>query len=390
MKEYTTVMQQCLQFLPKHDFEQIVGQHKADKGSRTFTCWNQLSVMIYAQATGKDSLRDIETGLKVQPKKWYHLGLTSVAKSTIADANMRRSHKIFEEVFYALLSKCKSHLPEREFQFENPLYSLDGSTIELCLELFDWAKFRKRKGAVRLHTLLNNRSQIPEFLEISTGKKHEIKVAQEQWKEWKLPKESILAIDRGYIDYEWFNELNKEGIYFVTRAKKNMQYVSIQQSNNLERDILKDEVIEFVLPEATESYPQQLRLVTFWDKTNQKTLRFLTNNLILTARQIAGIYKDRWQIEVFFRWIKQNLRIKTFLGTSENAVLSQIWIAMIYFLILAYIKAQTKIQLSAIELSRIFSEMFLERVSIIDLFSLTSTSIAKYKKTRASPQLTLF
>lgn len=390
MNQYTTVMQQCLHFLPQSRFERIVGQHNADKGVRTFSCVNQLSVMIYAQATGKESLREIETGLKLQSNKWYHLGLTSVAKSTVADANNRRSYKIFEELFYALLEKCQNQIPQRKFQFENPLYSLDGSTIELCLSLFNWARFRRAKGAIKLHTLFNNRTQIPEFLEITTGKTHEVTVAQKKWKEWNLPQGSILAMDRGYIDYHWFNELDDGGIYFVTRAKKNMQYVPIKRSNQLERDVLKDEIIEFVLPEAINAYSKPIRLITFWDKTNQKILRFLTNNFDLTARQIAGVYKDRWQIETFFKWIKQNLKIKTFLGTSENAVLSQIWIAMIYYLILAYIKAQTNIAISAIELARIFSEMFLERVSMIDLFSLTTTSIAKYKKSRTSPQLTLW
>lgn len=389
MQNFNTVMQQCLHFLPKDKFEVLVGQHNADRGVRTFSCWNQLSVMLYAQATGKETLREIETGLKVQSQKWYHLGLKSVAKSTIADANSRRSYTLFESLFYELFQRTKDFIPQKKFAFKNELYSLDGSVIDLCLSLFDWAKFRKKKGAIRMHTLLNNKTQIPEFIEITTGKVHDITIAQQKWKKWNLPKESILAVDRGYIDYKWFGELNEAGIYFVTRAKKNMQYVPVKQQSQLERGILKDETIEFILEEAERNYPEQLRLVTFWCKEKQKVLSFLTNNFKLTARQIADIYKNRWQIELFFKWIKQNLKIKTFLGTSKNAVLSQIWIAMIYYLILAYIKAQANLSHSMLELSRMFAEVFLDRVSIIDLLSLKPNSVSRIKQKRASPQLRL-
>lgn len=385
----TTVLQQLLQLLPHDQFSLLTGQHQADRGIRTFSCWNQLCVMLYAQATGKESLRDIQIGLQTQGGKWYHLGIQSVAKSTVADASHRRSYKIFEGLFYAFLKKCEIFLPERKFEFRNDLYSLDGSVINLCLKLFNWAKFRKRKGAIRLHTLLNNKKHIPTFLTITDGKKHEIKEVRANWKKWELPKESLLTFDRGYIDYEWFYELHQANIFFVTRTKSNMQYVPTETREIHEENVLKDEVIEFVLEDAIESYPEALRLVTYWNEEKKKELKFLTNNFELSAQTIADIYKERWQIEIFFKWIKQHLKIKTFFGTSQNAVLSQVWIAMIYFLMLAYIRAQTKTGLSMLELSRVFAGTLLDRVSLLDLLSLQPTSMAPILKKLSSPQLEL-
>lgn len=391
MKYFSTVMQQCLQLLPQDQFDQFVGQHNGDKWTKTFSCYNQLSVMLYAQACGKESLRELEIGLRLHSNKWYHLGLMSVARSTVADANNRRSYEIFESLFYALLQRCREHIPcQKKFSFDNQLYSLDGSIIDLCLSLFDWAKFRTKKGAIQMHTLFNNKEQIPCFLNITEAKKHELPVARDTWKKWNLVKESILVFDRAFIDYEWFNDLDEEDIFFVTRAKSNMQYVAIEQQEVTEKNVLKDEIIELVLEEAEKAYPKKLRLITYWDKENQKEFKFITNNFELSPATIAAIYKARWDIEVFFKWIKQNLKIKTFLGTSKNAVLSQIWIAMIYFLILTYIKAQTKTDLSLSDLARVFADTFLYGIPIIHLLSLTPASLAPILKARASPQLHLF
>ncbi len=391
MKNFITVMEQCLQFLPKDKFDVFVGQHDGNRYTKHFTVWNHLSVMRYAQATGKNSLRDIQTGLQVQGNKWYHLGLSSVARSTVGDANNRRSHEIFEKLFYALLERCHEFLPRKKFSFKNDLYSLDGSVVNLCLSLFDWAKFRKQKGAIRLHTLFCNTTQIPAFLTITDGKKHEIRETRETWREWNLPKESILVFDRGYLDYEWYYELNEADIFFVTRARGNMQYGIHRQQRITEEGVLSDEIISFVLDDAEEKYPDTLRLITYWDTEKKKEYRFLTNNFFLSAKTIADIYRERWQIELFFKWIKQNLKIKTFLGTSKNAVLTQIWVAMIYFLLLTYIKVQTKTSLSLLELSRVFSEAFFDRVSIIDLLSLSPASVSRsLKRARGSPQPVLF
>lgn len=215
-------------------------------------------------------------------------------------------------------------------------------------------------------------------------------MTKETWKDWNMETGSILVFDRGYVDYGWYYELSKADIFFVTRTKKNMQYAIEEQRPLTEEGVIKDEIISFVLDDAEEDYPDRLRLITYWDTEKQKELRFLTNNFDLSAKTIADIYKERWQIELFFKWIKQNLKIKTFLGTSKNAVLTQIWVAMIYYLILSYIKAQTKTSLSLLELSRIFHEAFFDRISIIDLLSLSPASVSrKLKRSRGSPQLTL-
>ena len=227
---------------------------------------------------------------------------------------------------------------------------------------------------------------------ITDGKESEISVARNNWKSWDLPPDSILTFDRGYIDYSWLYELHEGGITFVTRAKKSMQHVVIEERPVSEKGVLKDQIIVFTCDKAEKDYPDKLRVVTYYDKEQDRILRFLTNNLELSAAQIADAYKHRWEIEVFFKWIKQNLKIKSFFGTSPNSVMSQIWIAMIYFLILAYIKAQGKLSASLLEISRIFSEVFLDRTNLVNLFSHTPTSLRRLKKerARASPQLALF
>ena len=387
MKNFNTVMQQCLQFLPKDRFLQIVGQHNGDKWTKHFTAYNQLCVMLYAQATGKDSLRDIELGLQYHENKWHHLGLKNVARSTISDANNRRSYQIFESTFYELLNRLMRFLPSRDLGFPNPLYSLDASVVDLCLSLFDWAKFRKQKGAIKLQTLFNNRTQVPEFLNITTGKVHEMTDTKETWQKWDIPKESIITFDKGYIDWDWFYKLNKAHFYFVTRIKRNANYFIIEELPVTEMGIYSDAVIGLGSADALEDYPENLRLVTYYDKEKNKVYQFLTNNFALSAKTIADIYKERWQIELFFKWIKQNLKIKTFLGTSKNAVLSQIWIAMIYYLILAYIKAQTNSKRSMLELSRVFAEAFLDRVSLVDLLFLRPKRLRSAINDNSPPSL---
>lgn len=391
MQNFSTVMQQLLQFIPKAEFSNFVGQHNGDKWTKHFSTFNQLAVMLYAQASKKMSLRDIQIGLQIQSSSWYHLGLKSAAKSTIADANSRRDYQIFEKLFYALLKRCQGFFPTtNQFKFKNPLYSLDCSDIDLCLKLFNWARYKQEKGAVRLHTLLDNRTQIPEFLVITDGKTKDVSMAERTWSEWNLPKESILVFDKGYLKFSLFRSWKEQGLYFVTRAKTNMNYYVVEEKPTFGKSVVSDQIIK-LNGDGRKGYPDRLRLVIYWDSQKEKFYKFLTNNFRLSAKTIADIYKNRWQIELFFKWIKQNLKIKTFLGTSKNAVLTQIWIAMIYYLILAYIKAQTKTSLSMLELSRVFQNAFFERVSIIDLLTLKPASLAKALTCcRGSPQLSFF
>jgi hypothetical protein len=346
--------------------------------------------MLYAQASGKKSLREVSTGFNVQKNTWYHLGVNSAARSTLSDANSKRNSEIFEKLFYSLLDKCKEITIENKFTFKNPLYSLDSSVINLCLSVFDWAKYRTTKGALKLHMLLNNRTAIPELINITDGKGADITVAQ-QININQLEKGSILAIDRGYTDYEWWYELNESELFFVSRMKNdaNIFVVGQHKDKKMEPGVLFDEIVIFGDYNAMKKYPEKLRRVWYWDNDTKKLYIYLTNNFELTAGQIANIYKQRWQIELFFKWIKQNLKIKTFLGTSRNAVMTQIWIAMIYYLLLAYIKFQTKFKKSLLELTWLIKEVLLIRRDLMDLLSLNVRTVFKLKREN-NPQMSFF
>jgi transposase len=396
MAQFTmTVLGQLLDILPRAHFERLTGQHQGDHRVRKLTCWQQLTILLYAQITEKDSLRDIESGLLIQHQNWYHLGVETVARSTLAKANEKRSSKIFESLFYSFLQECLHFSTDtaKKFSFDNPLYAIDSTTIRLCLALFPWAKFRKRKGAIKLHVLLNIRSQIPELITISTGKKADITAAR-QIDLTLLPDGSILVMDRGYVDYEFLYKIHKSKKTFVVRLKENAQIVRLEQRAISEEErvagVQKDERIAFVLPDAIEHYPEDLRLVTYYDGEHDVTYEFLTNNMDLSAKTVADIYKARWHIELFFRWIKQHLKIKTFLGTSENAVMIQIWVAMLYYLMLAWLKHQTHFRGTLLDLSRMIREVPLERISIINLLHLTPQNVSQIAKKPDSGQCCLF
>ncbi|MBU1164735.1 IS4 family transposase [Patescibacteria group bacterium] len=386
MSYSNTIFNQLLQFVPRAKFNQFVVQHEADKYIKKMTSWNQFIILLYAQATGKDSLREIETGFNLHSQTWYHLGANTAARSSISDANNRRSYQIFEKLFYSLLQQCEEITPERNFSFDNPLYTFDASIISLCLTVFDWAKYSKLKGALKIHLLMNNRTAIPEVINITEGKVADL-TAFKQINLESIEKGSILVFDRAYIDYLWWKKLNDRNIYFVSRVRKDQNIVVLgQHKTTLEPNILADEIVEFGDRKAKKKYPNKLRGVRYFDKKTKKEYSYLTNNFDLTGLQIASIYKERWQIELFFKWIKQNLKIKTFLGTSKNAVLTQIWVAMIYYLLLAYIKFQTKFKKSLLELTRMIRETLLFRRSIIDLLSLETKTLFRIKR-QNSPQM---
>lgn len=386
MNYSSTIFSQLLNFLPKHKFKQYVAEHESDKHVRMLTTWNQFVVLLYAQVTGKESLREIETGFGVQNNVWHHLGVNTVARSTLADANSKRDYQVFEKMFYVILERCQEITPHREFGFSNPLYSFDSTTIALCLSVFDWAKYRTTKGALKLHMLLNNRTAIPELINVTEGKVADI-TAFKQIDLKQLEKGSIIVFDRGYIDYERWNEMNENDITFVSRTKSNQNiFVTGQhKEQKLEKGILADEEVIFGDYLAMRKYENKLRRIKYYDEESKKEYVYLTNNFKLVAKQIADIYKDRWQIELFFKWIKQNLKIKTFLGTSQNAVMTQVWVAMIYYLLLAYIKFQTKFKKSLLELTRMIREVLLIRRDLIDLLSLGENTLFRLKK-EESPQ----
>jgi transposase len=387
----TTILQQILHLLPEDQFESFVGQHKADRYVKKLTCWNQLTILLYAQASGKDSLRDIETGLIASGSRWYHLGLETAAKSTLARANEKRPYLIYESLFYEVLKKCENLVSgTASFSFKNDLYAIDSTTIDLCLALFPWAKFRTQKGAIKLHTLFNVRSQIPTIIIITEGKTSDIRPAHEI--DFSIfPKGTIFVFDRGYNDYSLLRKIKDAGHHFVIHLKKgaNIFHILGKDRKIYGKGVLADETVAFTLPEAQKNYPSDLRLVKYHDDAHDETYEFLTDEFRLSALNIALVYKNRWQIELFFKWIKQHLQIKTFLGTSKNAVLTQIWIAMIYYLLLAWIKFQTKFTGSLHTLTVMFREVCLQPVQIINLLRLNLKTLQNALP-RAAPQLSLF
>lgn len=378
MSHYTTILNEMLNLIPRHRFETLVKQHQTDRYVKHFNCWNQLTTLLYAQASGKISLRDIQQSFQVQVARLYHLGLNSVKRSTLSDANTTRSYRIFEGLFYRFLERCKDLTPGRRFRFKNPLCLLDATVIDLCLSTFSWAKFRTTKGAIKLHYQFDHAGQIPSFLVVTDAKQHEIKVAKNFF---DIIADSIYCFDKAYVDFGWFRRIHDGKAFFVTRAKDNLDYAVLgQHSEPNKKGVLADDLIALQGFYSQQDYPQPLRLIRYFDAETDKELVFLTNNLRLSAFTVARIYKARWQIEIFFKWIKQNLKIKTFLGTSRNAVLTQIWVAMLYYLILAYVKYQSHYRYSLFYLHRVIRETLLNRLSLIDLLRASERVLPRLKQ----------
>jgi hypothetical protein len=332
---------QLLQFFPRLEFQNLVIQTKSERHARGFSSWSQFVSMLFCQLGHAFSLREIAGGLRSCEGKLKHLGISAPAKSSLAYANEHRPWELYQEVFQHLLNRCQSqiNLGKRKFRFKNKLVSLDSTTIDLCLAIFDWAHYKRTKGAVKLHLLLDHDGYLPSFGIISDGKTADVKTA---W-QFKLEPGTIVVDDRGYNDYELFGHWTARGIYFVTRMKANAVYEVIKQNpTNLGSDVLKDEIIELSGVGAFEKCPYKLRRIEFYDEKTQEILVFLTNHLKLSAMTIAAIYKDRWKIETFFRELKQNLKIKTFVGTSANAVKIQIWTALIVMLILRFLQLRSR------------------------------------------------
>ena len=337
----STILNQFLTLVPRLEFQNVVASFQGDRYVKTFSTWNQLAVLFYTQASGKDSLREIQNGLAAQSRQLYHLGLPQgIAKSTLADANASRDWRIYERLFQLLYLRCRDLAPKHRFRFKNPLVALDATSVEVALSVFPWAQYRTTKGALKLHYGLDYNGNIPSFLLVTDGKCHEVTAMKEHF---PVSPDSIYCFDRGYNDFAWFRQIQQAGAFFVTRAKNNLAYaITGQQLNNLPTGIIADAVIRLTGVEAGKAFPDKLRLVHYHDEETGRFFEFLTNNFTLSAATIAQIYKARWQIEAFFKWIKQNLRIKSFLGTTPNAVKTQIWVASCYYLLLAYLKYQTK------------------------------------------------
>jgi putative transposase len=293
-----------------------------------------------AQLAGRKSLRDIVENVSAQAHRLYHLGSAKLTRSNLSRINENKPYTLYESLAGKLLSRCQGMTPGHNFRFKNPLYSLDASTIDLCLSVFPWAKFRTTKSAIKLHVGLNHDGYLPEFVTITDGKTSDI----EMGRTLQFPQGSIVAIDRGYNDYNWYNQLTKNKIFFVTRLKINAKFKVISRRPVLKnKGLTSDQAIKFTAMKPAKECPIELRRIGYRDKETGKHYVFLTNNFKLSAKTIADIYKARWQVELFFKWVKQNLKIKSFIGTSKNAVMTQIWIAVCIYLLLAFIKFQSKI-----------------------------------------------
>jgi len=334
MAHCNTIFHQMLKLIPRHHFAKLEAEHGTGRKARSFTRWSQLVHLLSMQLTARASLRDGVASLKARLKSLYHLGVKPVARSTFADANHQRPASFFAALFASMYRRCQPLAPKHKFKFKNKLYSLDATVVSLCLSLFPWASFRRTKAGVKLHTLLDHDGYLPAFVAITPAREHEIKKARAL----NLPKGSIVVEDLGYTDYAWYGQLTAQKIFFVTRQKTNARYrVLGRRPVKVALGLLSDETILLTGAKAREC-PKPLRRIVYQDPKTDKVYVFLTNHFRLAAKTIADIYKERWQIEIFFRFIKQNLKIKAFIGNSENAVMSQIYAALIVYLLLCYTK----------------------------------------------------
>lgn len=381
------VFAQVMEFVPLSVFRRCVAKYQGNRKVRTFTCLDQFLCMAFAQITYRESLRDIEACLRSQSNKLYHMGIRgTVSRSTLADANEQRDWRIYAELAHTLIATARSLYSTEPFieELDETVYALDSTTIDLCLSLFPWATFRKRKGAVKLHTLLDLRGNIPTFIYISDGKLHDVNVLD------ILPLEpgAFYVMDRGYVDFERLYAITQAAAFFVTRAKSNLKFRRLY-SRQVDRatGMICDQTIVLTGPISKKDYPEKLRRIKYNDPQSGKTLVFLTNNFTLPTLTIAQLYRSRWQVELFFKWIKQNLRIKTFYGTSENAVKTQVWIAISVYVLVAIMKKQLRLQESLYTILQILSVTSFERTSLIQLITERDCRI---KKTPACNQLKLF
>jgi len=362
------VFAQVMEFAPWHTFRRLVSKYKGNFNVRSFSCADQFLCMAFAQLTYRESLRDVEACLRAQPSKLYHLGIQGkVSRSVLADANESRDWRIYCEFAQALIRIARRLYAEDSLSINlsETVYALDSTTIDLCLSLFPWAKFRKAKAAVKLHTLLDVRGGIPSFIHISDGKFHDVNVL-----DLLIPEAgAFYLMDRAYLDLHCLYRLQQAGSFFITRAKSNTQLRRVY-SRSVDRTtgILCDQIVEFVWFYSQKDYPQKLRRIRFRD-TDGRSLIFLTNNIALPATTICDLYRLRWQVELFFKWIKQHLRIKRFFGTSANAVKTQIWIAVSVYLIVAIIRKRLDLDVSLYSMLQIVSVTPFENLPLIQLFS---------------------
>jgi len=381
------VFSQVMDFMPLHTFRRCVARYQGDYKVKKFACLDQYLCMAFAQITYRESLRDIEICLRAQEQKLYHMGIRGkVSRSTIADANEQRHWQIYADLAYSLINTARKLYRDESFAFEldQTAYALDATTIDLCLSMFPWANFRKNKGAVKLHTLLDLRCNIPTFIHISDGKLHEVNTLD------IVPFEpgAFYVMDRGYLDYSRLYNLAQASAFFLIRAKANLQCRRIY-SQPVERStgLIYDQTIMLSGFYQSKDYPEKLRRIKYHDAESDLTIVLMTNNFNLPALTVTELYRSRWQVELFFKWIKQHLRIKSFYGTSENAVKTQIWIAISVYVIVAILKKQLRLPYSLYTILQVLSVTAFERIPLYQIFTMVNY---KTENPMSANQLNLF
>ncbi len=369
MNSGKSIFAQLMEFLPIYEFRKCVKRYNGNYKIKSFTCWEQFLCMSFAQLTYRESLRDIEACLRAAHKKLYHMGIRSeVSRNTLANANQVRDWRIYADFAQAIIGIARKLYINEDFgvELQQTAYALDATIIDLCLSLFPWAKFRNRKGAVKLHTLIDLRGSIPAFVIITHGKVHEVTVLDDLI----IEAGAIYIMDRGYLDFRRLHRIQQASAFFVTRAKSNFKFKRLY-SNRVDKStgVQCDQIIVLTGFYANKDYPDKLRRIRYHDAEHNNTLVFLTNNFTLPALTIAKLYRCRWQVELFFKWIKQHLRIKAFYGTTENAVKTQIWIAISVYVLVAIVKKRLNLKHSLYTILQILSVTLLEKIQLLQAVS---------------------
>ena len=378
------VFAQLVEFLDCFKFRRIVAKYQGDRYIKSFSCWNQLLVMMFGQFSNREGLRDLIVALEAHWRKLYHLGMgKSVTRSNLSKANELRDYRIFEDFAYHLVAEARSKSTEKIFGFDGHVYAFDSTTIDLCLEVFEWAKFRKHKGGIKIHTLYDVEAQVPAFFHITTASTNDIKAMPE------IPYEkgAYYIFDRGYNDFSNLFKIEQIEATFVVRAKKNLKFKQTSWKRRLPKNVLSDSTIEFTVYKSSKDYPIPLRKVIYYDEEQSRTFVFLTNNFVLPAPIIAELYRNRWSVELFFKWLKQHLKIKKFWGTSENAVRIQIYCAIITYCLVVIVKHDMKLERSVYEILQIVGISLTDKTNLRELFDKSNINNVNERFGSSEPSL---
>ena len=384
MNKEKYVFAQLISFLNEDKFRRIVDKYKGNRYVKHLTCWNQLLALMFGQLSNRESLRDLIVALDAHHSKSYHLGLgKNVSKSSLARANQDRDYRIFEEYAYYLVNEARQKRVSDIFKLDGNIYAFDSTTIDLCLSVFWWAKFCKKKGGIKVHTLFDIETQIPTFFHITEALVHDSKAMKE------IPYESgsYYIFDRAYNSFKMLYKIHQIDAFFVIRAKNNLQFKSIKWKRRLPKNVLSDVTIELAGFYPSQYYPETLRLVRYWDEEQEREFIFLTNAMQISALQVAELYKNRWQVELFFKWLKQHLKIKKFWGTTENAVRIQIYVAICTYCLVAIVQKDMKLDRSTYEVLQILSISLTDKTHLRDLFDKTKFQNVKDRFRLNEPNL---